>query len=253
MAYRPTQRAPDPFRVERDRKIGGLLLSSAGIVILMGSITAEALYPRTFTTHSDTLSHLGATEPPVSVALQPSAAIFDATMLVAGVFILAGAWLGYLGLRRKAFAIPTGLLGLGVLGVGIFPLTSPHAHTIFAMTAFYAGGVAVVMSSRLTASPFRYLWVALGSVSLAAITLGVFFLEWAPIAALGEGGIERWNAYPIVLWLVAFGSYVMTASPTAAGQQRAVVSETVAAASVPAFPPRSRPADAPFAGATKTE
>jgi hypothetical protein len=46
-------------------------------------------------------------------------------------------------------------------------------------------------------------------VSLIAITLGIFFLEWGPVAELGEGGIERWNAYPVVLWLVAFGSYLM--------------------------------------------
>jgi hypothetical protein len=29
------------------------------------------------------------------------------------------------------------------------------------------------------------------------------------VAALGEGGIERWNSYPIVLWLVAFGSHLI--------------------------------------------
>ena len=25
---------------------------------------------------------------------------------------------------------------------------------------------------------------------------------------LGDGGIERWVAYPVVLWLVAFGGYL---------------------------------------------
>jgi hypothetical protein len=29
------------------------------------------------------------------------------------------------------------------------------------------------------------------------------------VAELGEGGIERWIVYPIVLWLVAFGSYLL--------------------------------------------
>ena len=37
----------------------------------MGFITAEALYPGVFTTHTNTVSHLGASEPPNSVVLQP--------------------------------------------------------------------------------------------------------------------------------------------------------------------------------------
>ena len=31
----------------------------------------------------------------------------------------------------------------------------------------------------------------------------------------GEGGIERWNSYPIVLWLVAYGSYLLANIETA--------------------------------------
>jgi hypothetical protein len=51
--------------------------------------------------------------------------------------------------------------------------------------------------------------MVLAAVCLIAITAGVFLRDWAPVARLGEGGIERWNAYPIVLWLVAYGSYLM--------------------------------------------
>jgi hypothetical protein len=39
-------------------------------------------------------------------------------------------------------------------------------------------------------------------------------MEWTPVAALGEGGIERWNSYPIVLWMVAFGSHLLSAETT---------------------------------------
>ena len=165
--------------------------------------------PGVYTTHTNTVSHLGASEPPNSVVLQPSAAIFDITMLVTGAMILGGAWFAYRALRRKAVLIPTALLGVGTLGVGVFPLTHPTPHTLFALTAFLAGGIAVILSSRVTTAPFRYLWMVLGTVALGATVLGVFFLEWAPVAELGEGGIERWIVYPIVLWLVAFGSYLM--------------------------------------------
>jgi len=194
----------------RDTKIAGVLLWIAGAAILLGFITAEALYPGIYTTHTNTVSHLGASEPPNSVVLQPSAAIFDITMLVTGAMILAGAWFAYRALRRKAVLIPTALLGVGTLGVGVFPLTHPAPHTLFAFTAFLAGGIAIVLSSRVTTAPFRYLWTALGAIALGATVLALdAFRSWAPMGELGEGGLERWIVYPIVLWLVAFGSYLM--------------------------------------------
>ena len=205
-----------PRAWSRDATLAGLLLSLAGVVILVGFITAEALYPGVYTTHTNTVSHLAASEPPASVVLQPSAAIFNLTMGVTGTMILAGAWFAARALGRRAVLVPTALLGLGCVGVGVFPLTHPDPHTLFALIAFLAGGVAMIVSSRVAAAPFRQLWALLGAVALAATAVGVLFLEWAPVAALGEGGIERWIVYPIVLWLVAFGSYLLAA---AAGQR----------------------------------
>ena len=179
-----TAAAGSPAAQQRSRnaRIAGVLLSLAGAAILMGFITAEALYPGVYTTHTNTVSHLGASEPPNSVVLQPSAAIFDITML----------------------------LGVGTLGVGVFPLTHPAPHTLFAYTAFLAGGIAVVLSSRVTTAPLRYLWTTLGAIALCATVLALdTFRTWAPMAQLGEGGLERWIVYPIVLWLVAFGSYLL--------------------------------------------
>lgn len=222
-----TARRPDG----RDRRVAGLLLTIAGVAILMGSITAEALHPGPYTTHADTLSHLGATEPPHSIVVQPSAGIFDGTMVAAGALILLGAWFGHRALHRRSVTVPTALLGLGVLGVGIFPLTSPGIHTVVAIVAFYAGGIAMILSARITPSPFRQLWMILGAVSLIAITLGIVALDWSPVAALGEGGIERWNSYPIVLWLVAFGSHLVS---TGAEEPR------ISASRGPAAPPARR-------------
>jgi hypothetical protein len=64
--------------------------------------------------------------------------------------------------------------------------------------------------------------VVLGTITLASLVLGSFFLDWGPVAELGEGGIERWIAYPAVLWLTLFGGYLMGSrgaeAPTAAGR-----------------------------------
>jgi hypothetical protein len=54
----PAGREP---RTGRGGRLAGVSLSIAGIAVLMGSITAEALHPGPYTTHADTLSHLGPT------------------------------------------------------------------------------------------------------------------------------------------------------------------------------------------------
>lgn len=52
--------------------IGGTLMFVAGVVILMGIITAEALYPVTYTTSGNEISDLGGTRPPEALVFQPS-------------------------------------------------------------------------------------------------------------------------------------------------------------------------------------
>lgn len=74
-----------------DLRLGGGLLFIAGAAILMGIITAEALYPGTFSTGANEISDVGGTRPPHSVILQPSA-IFDVSMMLIGVLVFAGSW-----------------------------------------------------------------------------------------------------------------------------------------------------------------
>jgi hypothetical protein len=46
------------------------------------------------------------------------------------------------------------------------------------------------------------------------------FRSWWPMVELSEGGLERWIVYPVVLWLVAFGSCVTVAAPASEGGER---------------------------------
>jgi hypothetical membrane protein len=193
------------------QKTAGGLLLVAGTTIVMGIITAEALYTAPYNARME-ISDLGASE--AGLVLQPSSAIFNATMLVAGVMILAAAWFAHQVLHGRAVTIPTGLLGVGVLGVGIFPGNVHSQHPLFAFTAFLAGGVAVLLSARVTPQPLRAIFTVMGTVSLLFTLGSVFLLEWGLFARLGLGGVERWMVYPILLWLVGFGGY-LTASHTA--------------------------------------
>ena len=135
---RPPPALPRPR--SRDATLAGVLLSLAGVVLLLGVITAEALYPGLYTTHTNTVSHLAASEPPASSVLQPSAASFNLTMGVTGALILAGAWFAARALGRRAVLVPNALLGLGCVGVGVFPLTHPAPHTLFVWSRSWPAG-----------------------------------------------------------------------------------------------------------------
>ncbi|MDQ3863965.1 MAG: DUF998 domain-containing protein, partial [Actinomycetota bacterium] len=88
------------------QKMAGVLLSIAGAAILMGIITAEALYPAPYDTARNTISDLGGTMPSEGgIVLQPSATIFDATMLLSGATIIIGAFLVHRAFKRWGSSI----------------------------------------------------------------------------------------------------------------------------------------------------
>ena len=184
----------------------GICLFLAGTIILMGIITAETFYPQehTYTTAKSMISDLGATEPPNSIITQPSATIFNLSMIITGILVLTGSIFIYKSFNDKIAAILVGLLGLGALGVGIFPGNINPQHPIFAMTTFISGGLSAIYSYRLINSPLKYPALLFGILALFFLfTSGIF------IPVMGGGGVERWVAYPVILWLIVFGGYLM--------------------------------------------
>lgn len=205
---------PEPVRHDahpasgRDLQIGGALLFVAGAIILLGIITAEALYPAPYSTGGNAISDLGGSEPPASVVLQPSATIFDVSMVVVGLLVLVGSVLVHRAFGRWSVTIPLALLGAGALGVGLFPGDTGTPHALFAMLTFVAGGIAAITTGLLVRGPYRYLSIGLGAIAL--LTLGSYFIlgESSPMMRLGVGGLERWIVYPIVLWVIGFGAWM---------------------------------------------
>jgi hypothetical membrane protein len=187
----------------------GVLFLLAGFIALMGIITAEALYPEGYSTSKNAISDLGATEPPDSVIEKPSATVFNAAMIVMGVLVLGAAFCLERGFRRLAVAILTGLTGLGILGVGVFPGNYGHIHALFALLIFSAGGLAAIVSRTVQTPPFSVVSTILGVISLATLVLYMIMGDNGPMAGLGLGGIERWVAYPILIWTMSFGGYLM--------------------------------------------
>jgi hypothetical membrane protein len=195
-----------------DRQLAGVLMVLAGSVILMGIISAEALYPDTYTTHDNEISDLGATRPPNSIIHQPSATVFNITMMVSGTALIASSFLIHRAYGVRRVTVLIALLGIGALGVGVFPGNKDPFHPIFALMAFLSGGIAALASAKVQTRPSRFISMLLGTIVLLALLVGLSGEPSNVVDELGDGGVERWIAYPVVLWLVAFGGYLTNAN-----------------------------------------
>jgi hypothetical membrane protein len=187
----------------------GSLLFLSGLVIVMGISTAEALYPATYVTSKNVISDLGGPALSTGITYQPSAAIFNWSMILTGLMVIAA----YFFLFRAKVSIkrifPIGIMGLGILGAGAFPLHVNSLHLFFSVIVFIFGGISLIFSSGISSiKSFRVITTLLGIVSLCASILDAFFPNFIyPI--LGRGGIERWIVYPIIAWLCIFGGYLI--------------------------------------------
>ncbi|KAB1196925.1 MULTISPECIES: DUF998 domain-containing protein [Haloferax] len=207
---RPTETAV-AYGYHRDRFLAGALLFVFGLVALMGIITAEAFYPG-YNAGVQEISDLGATRPPDSIILQPSATIFNTTMTLSGLLVLGATYFVRRAFRDRAVTVALGALGIGILGVGIFDGSEAPMHGIAALLTFFAGGVSAVVAYRVIETPFKYLSVAIGGFVLlllgSLIALGLLGVTH-PLMFLGAGGVERYVAYPVLLWTLGFGGYLM--------------------------------------------
>jgi len=186
----------------------GALLFIVGVLAFLGIITAETLYPG-YSTSQNQISDLGATQPPNSIIMQPSATIFNTTMIVSGLLIIAASYFIHRAFRSRAVTVSLALFGIGALGVGIFPGNYGDLHAIFALLTFIAGSLSAIVAYKVETPPFRYFSIALGAISLLNLLLYYILGESSPFVLFGLGGLERWIAYPVLLWVTGFGGYLM--------------------------------------------
>ena len=208
MAITRNRPEPDAEALPRspDRRVAGLFLVVAGSAVVLGIMTAEALYPAVYDVHRDTVSDLAAMRPD-DVVRQPSAAIFNTTMIVAGGLIAVAAVLLYRSRAGLLATLPVAGLGIGMIGVGVFPGNTVMAvHQLVSLATFLCGSLAAILTARLSSRLLRPVHVVLGGVALAFLLGYTFLGDLAVFDRLGEGGVERWIVYPVVLWIVVLGA-----------------------------------------------
>ncbi len=189
-------------------KIAGALFFVGSIQFVIALIIAEAIYPN-YSTSANYISDLG-------VWNQPSAVIFNPSIILFGLLVIASAYFFRKHFKIRGVTVLFALAGAGAMGVGFFPEDTflvngvPVLHAISAVLVFIVGGISAIVSNRVTKSPFRYFSVILGAMALVAAVL-FFTTQDLGYLGLGVGGMERMMAYPTLLWIISFGGYLLAA------------------------------------------
>ena len=170
------------------------------VQFFLGLVIAEQVYPeyRVY----QTISSLG---------VGPTAFIFNSSLLLEGILVLAAAYFLHRAYHRT---LVTGLFfigGIGAMGGALFPEDVYNVHLAISIVSFFAAGLTPFVTVKLQKPPFTYVSIALGSLSFGA---AIFLAIPQGISTLGLafGTVERIVAYPTLLWVVGFGSYLMKGS-----------------------------------------
>ena len=186
-----------------DSKRAGVLLTFSGAGFLILIMVLEAIYPN-YSVHANTISDLLAIGTTTSLVGEPLA------------FAVAVSWIGgaYYLFRKSG---KRSLMALNLLpGTGLMlAVLSPEnvnvaIHSVGAVVAFVPGPIAAILSYRMIKSPFRYFALSLGFLSLFGTVMEFGAYETAFFQqTLGPGGWERVIVYPLLIWLIGFGSFLL--------------------------------------------
>ena len=140
-----------------------------------------------------------------------TALLFNASLVLVGVLNVAGGYYYYrVHGERWLFGL-FALAGLGAVVAGLVPLDAGDLHSLGALFAFLFFNVQALGVATQVRGAMRY-GSALAGV-LGVVFLGVMIVGDAGnpgiFGAINHGGAERMIVYPAMIWLVAFGGYLL--------------------------------------------
>ena len=143
--------------------------------------------------------------------IDESALLVNGSLIAVGVLnVLAGYGLYRVG-RRWSLLVISAVAGLGAAGAGLLPLDRGGLHGLFALAAFVGFNLEAIASARLVHGFMRAISIGSGMVGLAFVVLMVIGDAGNPaaFAPIGHGGVERMIVYPPMLWMLAFGGWLL--------------------------------------------
>jgi len=143
--------------------------------------------------------------------------LYNTSIFILGACVAAGAYFLYEATKGRIVPFLIGMSGIGAMGLGIFPGYLQPMHSIATLVAIFFGAFGAVTSYKVQKKPMAYFSVMMGLMALGASILFFPYLGFptgSTVTYLGmaKGSLERWAIYPILVWLIVFGSYLVGAA-----------------------------------------
>lgn len=172
-----------------------------GILAMLITTASAAIYP-TYSSRNDAISYLGGAGVPTEI-------FWDLSIVIVGILWIWSTYMLFRKSNRKFSPILFYLAGAGFLLVGFSPWNqSPTTHYLGANLIFLFGALSAIAASRMTYGTMAKISFVSGFVSILAYISGYVGSGYI----LGSGGIERMIFYPVILWEIAFGGYLLNDS-----------------------------------------
>ncbi len=202
-------------------RLGGVLLIVGTIEFVAGMIIAQVGYGPSYSLSTNLISDLGVTSCGLigdtgRSACSPWWFVFDGSLIVLGILVMAGMFLVRSALPPGGAAAGAvsalAFNGFCVLVAGVFPENVDYSmHSSFALAAFFAAGLGLIACSWA-------IWRSGTWPRAMAVYAGLSGVwVWAALAlfvggndlGLGPGGMERAIVVPVLLWFLVLGLLVV--------------------------------------------
>jgi hypothetical membrane protein len=184
------------------RPLAGLLLFGLSAQFLTVLMLATGIAPA-YDIRGGAISDLG--------AIAETATLFNVSLLAVGALNLVAGYLLFRAHGGPWLLATFAVAGAGAVGAAANPLGHSDLHGLFALAAFVGFNLEAIAAGGLTTGPMRLISVAAGVIGLAFVVLMVIgdAGNAAAFGPIGHGGTERMIVYPVMLWMLAFGGYLM--------------------------------------------
>jgi hypothetical membrane protein len=194
-----------------DPRVPGFLLFALAAQFMTVIMLAASVAPRVDFS-GGAISDMG--------VIPETAMLFNISLVLTGLLSLAAVFLLHVDRSSRWTLAVFTVAGIGAIGAGLVPLNGGDAHSLFALTAFVFFNIQAIATSRFATLPLAAIGLVAGVVGLVFVAIMVIgdSGNTAVFGLIGHGGAERMIVYPVMLWLLAFGGYLMGRQPATSSQ-----------------------------------
>ena len=187
------------------RNVAGVLFFALAAQFMTVIMLAAAMVPG-YDFNAAAISDLG--------VFPETALLFNVSLVVVGVFNLLGGYAFYRTHGKRWLLALFVVAGVGAIVAGVFPLGTSDLHSLGALLAFLFFNLQALGTATRLAGPMKAISILLGLAGLVFVVLMILGDggNAAAFGVIGHGGTERMIVYPPMMWLVAFGGYLVAST-----------------------------------------